>query len=244
MELEEHVKRLKKRAKSGVGNVVVAYEVKKWPEGRVKQLVGMGVLRSLPDADEIRCPACTDHHMIMPLKTTLLNGDFYAEHLCSNEGLIEIPEFLFKQWEIVGEKKSPKKAAIRKPKEFLNVRVANIIIRYQNAKSPEIAKLVDSTEGSVRTTPAWTMRKQLRDRYDTVKGWKNAEGNMDADATYEIKPEHYDIYGMFQKYKSGENPDYPNIERIAEKLKVKPEIAKTLLKEAKSMLDFEADKID
>ena len=246
MDLEGHLKKLKRRAESRIGNVVAAYEVKKWPKDRLKQLLEKGVLRPLPDADEIQCPGCTKRHKIVPLKTTLPDGNFYAQHLCSKEGLIPIPESLFRQWEIVTKKSSKKIKTKTKTNnnQLLNVRVANVIIKHQNASSPEIAKLVDSTENSVRTTAAWGMRKQLRDRYDTVKGWKNAKGDMDADATYEIKSEHYDIYEMFQKYKSGENPDYPNIERIAEKLRVKPDLAKDLLKEAKHIFEFEADGID
>ncbi len=104
MELEEHAKSLAKRAKSRVGNVIVAYEVKKWPEGRLEQLLKMRVLRSLPDADEIRCPGCTERHMIVPIRTILPNGEPYSEHLCGKEGLIEIPAFLFKRWQIVIEK--------------------------------------------------------------------------------------------------------------------------------------------
>ena len=171
MELKEHAKRLRRRANSGVGNVVAAYEVKKWPEGRVNLLVGMGVLRSLPDADEIRCPGCTERHMIVPLKTTLPNGEFYAEHLCSKEGLIPIPEFLFKQWEIVVKKHSAKKAATVKPKKLLNIRVANVLIKHQRADSADIAKMVDSTPGSVRTTDAWKMRKELQDKYGADLLW-------------------------------------------------------------------------
>ncbi|MBW8036665.1 MAG: hypothetical protein FVQ79_13835 [Planctomycetes bacterium] len=243
MELEEHIKSLAKRAKSRVGNVIVAYEVKKWPEGRLEQLLKMRVLRSLPDADEIRCPGCTKRHMIVPIRTILPNGDSYSEHLCSKEGLIPIPEFLFKRWEIVTEEESPKDEANKKSVKPLNVRVGSIVIKHPKANSEEIAKLVGSTDGSVRTTLAWTMRKQLRQRYDTKKGWKDSEGSMDA-YSEEIQAEHWDIYNMFQDYKSGKNPDYPSIVRIAEKLKVKEARAKEFLKQAKSMLEFEADKID
>ncbi len=104
MELEEHAKSLAKRAKSRVGDTVVAYEVMKWPEGRLKQLVEIGLFRPLPDADEIRCPGCAERHMIVPIRTILPNGEPYSEHLCGKEGLIEIPAFLFKRWQIVIER--------------------------------------------------------------------------------------------------------------------------------------------
>ncbi len=101
MKLEEHAKSLAIRAKSRVGDTVVAYEVMKWPEGRLQQFIEMGLLRPLPDADEIRCPGCTDSCMIVPIRTILPNGEPYAEHLCGKEGLVEIPDFLFKCWQIV-----------------------------------------------------------------------------------------------------------------------------------------------
>ncbi len=104
MKLEEHAKSLAKRAKSRVGDTVVAYEVMKWPEGRLQQFIEMGLLRPLSDADEIRCPGCTDSCLIVPIRTILPNGEPYSEHLCGKEGLIEIPDFLFKCWQIVIDK--------------------------------------------------------------------------------------------------------------------------------------------
>lgn len=104
MELEEHASKLAKRVRSRVGDTIVAYEVQRWPEGRLKQFVEIGLLRPLPDADEIRCPGCSKRCLVEPLKTTLPNGEPYAEYLCGKEGLVEIPAFLFQRWEVVKSK--------------------------------------------------------------------------------------------------------------------------------------------
>ena len=250
MELNKHLEVLAKREKSVIGNVLAAYELKEWPAGRLDKLIEMGMLISIADATIIKCPCCYKGCSVEPVKGVDNDGTEYYEVLCEKEGSCDIEPFYLKQWEIVKEKliemgylkADIENATVDKPTKPLNVRVANILIKHQNANSDEIAKMVGSTDGSVRTTDAWKMRKSLRERYDTEKGWKDADGNMDTEGTYEVKPEHWDIYNMFQDYKSNKTSDYPTSERIAEKLNVKPAIAKDLLREAKSILEFEADK--
>ncbi len=126
----------------------------------------------------------------------------------------------------------------------LNVKVANSLIKHPKANSEEIAKMVESTAGSVRTVPAWKMRKQLRERYISKQGWKDSDGNMDAISSQEIRAEHLDIYGMFQKYKSEKNVEYPTIQLIAQRLNVTDTQAKELLREAQKLLDFSVDQMD
>ena len=41
MKLNKHLEVLAKRAKSEIGNVLAAYEVKEWPEGRLDKLIEM-----------------------------------------------------------------------------------------------------------------------------------------------------------------------------------------------------------
>ena len=192
MDLEEHAKSLAKRAKSRVGNVIVAYEVKKWPEGRLEQLLKMRVLRSLPDADEIRCPGCTERHMIVPIRTILPNGESYSEHLCSKEGLIEIPAFLFKRWQIVIEKmielgyiKKPEKAD--ETKELSESEEENINKNsnslYLGLNLAERTVIVGERTYDIRSEKVWAFikelahdrkQRQVTKRMDGPNDWKNA----------------------------------------------------------------------
>ncbi len=117
----------------------------------------------------------------------------------------------------------------------LNIRVANVLIKYPNATSGEIAKIVESTNGSVRTTSAWVNRRQLRESCGAPAGWKDSAGNCDAADSAEIKAEYWDIYEMFQQYKSGDGSEYPSVQLVAERLDIDPTEAKRLLCETRSI---------
>lgn len=60
MRLKEHLEVLAKREKSKIGNVLAAYEVKDWPDGRLDELSEMGVLDPVADATMIKCPGCSE----------------------------------------------------------------------------------------------------------------------------------------------------------------------------------------
>lgn len=222
------------------------HELSRWPTEQVDLLKDEKLLKKGKIGKSIYCDSCIEYCPIYDYDIIEVpDKGQKAAFVCPEKdemGFQAVSLSRRRQWIFMGyiEKleKTPKET-----KKLLNVRVGSIVIKHPKANSDEIAKLVGSTDGSVRTTDAWKMRKQLRQRYDTKKGWKDSEGSMDA-YSEEIQAEHWDIYNMFQDYKSGENPDYPSIERIAEKLKVKEARAKELLKQAKSMLEFEADKVD
>jgi hypothetical protein len=241
------LKYLKDRVKLSGDQYFSFDELTEWPVEQVKEAEQQGWLAQVDDADGIICLQCPEHCW-KPVEVREKEGRKIGVIHCEHEdcaGLIEVELKRLRQWEIVKEKLCPKQNDTPKQTEIpLNVRVANSVIRHQKANSVEIAKMVDSTEGSVRTTESWKMRKRLRQRYDTEKGWKNSEGKMDAISSKEILPEHYDIYEMFQKYKSGTNREYPSIDCIAKKLEVTHAEANKLLKEAQSMLGFSADPMD
>ena len=231
------------------GNETITFdELAEWPKEELGDAISKGKLVQADDADGIICRQCPQD-CYKEVETRIKDGCPVGVFYCADEdcaGLITVEMERLQQWEIIGEKKPAKTELTEiKPQKVLplNIRVANVLIKHQRADSAEIAKMVDSTPGSVRTTDAWKMREELQNKYDIKTGWKDAEGNMDTNGTYDIKPEHYDIYGMFQDYKSGKSSDYPNNKRISERLVVTLEIAKTLLREAKSIFDFEADKL-
>lgn len=240
---------LEKRIMLSGSELISFDELAEWPIAEVQELKEQGKLVQADDADGIICTQCPEECW-KEVEIRQKDGRTVGVIHCEDEdcgGLIPVEMERLQEWEIVIEKALPKGRTVEQHKKTakpLNVRVANAVIKHQNANSDEIAKMVESTPGSVRTTPAWKMRKQLRQRYDTKKGWKDKDGNYDAFDASQIAAEHYDVYQMFQDYKSGKNPDYPSIERIADKLEVKEARAKELLKQAQSMLGFEANKID
>jgi len=118
MELKEHLGALAKRAKSKIGNIMAAYEVKRWPAGRLDRLIEMGMLISISDATIIKCPCCSKGCPIEPVKGTANDGTVYYEVLCEIEGSRDIDPFYLKQWQITDkiEKYLPKAKKKRKRK--------------------------------------------------------------------------------------------------------------------------------
>ena len=231
--------------------IITARDLVGLTENEIAEYENKKILLFRGFSDEIRCNKCHKNCPPIPVKQfTYPDGQTKAVAICPDReqgGRLEFELDELRYWEInktklieLGYIKKPKKTLIETEKP-LNVRVGNVVIKHQNANSDEIAKMVGSTDGSVRTTPAWKMRKQLRQRYDTEKGWKDSKGNYDAYDSSEIKPEHWDIYEMFQKYKSDKNREYPSIDCIAKKLEVTHSEAKKLLKEAQSILGFSAE---
>jgi len=235
---------LKKRSRLSGRQFISFDELAEWPAEQVEETKQQGWLIQVDDADGIICQQC-DKHCWKPVQTRQKDGSKVGVIDCNDgdcAGLIPVGLERLQQYEINKTNLCPKKKDKDREIEIpLNVRVGNVVIKHQNANSEEIARMVGSTAGSVRTTPAWEMRKRLRQRYDTTKGWKDSEGNYDAYDSSEIKPEHWDIYEMFQKYKSDKKREYPSIDFIAKKLNIAHTKAKELLKEAQSILDFTAE---
>ncbi|MBW8016251.1 MAG: helix-turn-helix transcriptional regulator [Planctomycetes bacterium] len=100
MELKEHLAVLAKREKSKVGNIIAAYEVKRWPEGRLDELVDMGMLISIENATTIKCPCCSKGCPVEPIRGTANDGTVYYEVLCTKEGSSDVDPFYLKQWQI------------------------------------------------------------------------------------------------------------------------------------------------
>lgn len=240
------VEYLKKRIRQADNEFISYDELAEWPTEQIEEAKQQDSIIQTDDAEGIICNQC-QKQCWKPVEIRQKDGHKIGVIHCEDEdcaGLIPVELERLQQWKINKTKLLPDQKTTSKPAEIpLNVRVGNAVIKHQNANSGEIAKMIASTAGSVRTTPAWKMRKQLRSRYDSAKGWKDSEGNYDAYDSSEIKPEHWDIYEMFQKYKSEKGIDYPSTEEIAQKLGVQPTRAKELLTEAKSMLGFSADKM-
>ncbi len=100
MELKEHLTVLAKRESSKLGNVLAAYEVKKWPDGRIDELDEMGMLISIPDATTIKCPCCSKGCSVEPVKGIANDGTEFCEVLCEKEGSSDVEPFYLKQWQI------------------------------------------------------------------------------------------------------------------------------------------------
>lgn len=142
-------------------------------------------------------------------------------------------------------------------KEPLEVRVAREIRRNPDLDSPRIAKLVGSTDGTVRGTKAWGNRKQLRKcgpqrpgtrvKTDTSGGYSNTGVQGDVvPVINEPKEHHRDINQMIADFQTGKRDKYPTPEAIAEKLHseddpVSVERAKEWLKETESIFDYGDD---
>lgn len=127
--------------------------------------------------------------------------------------------------------------------EPTSIRIAKVIRKSSPMTSSTVAKLADTTAGTVRNSAAWNNRQKLWQTGKEVrKGSKDKDGTMEAHGTEADRPqaEHYDIYYMIQECKSSEErKEYPTTKQIAEKLTntnspVSEERAKELLKEAKS----------
>jgi hypothetical protein len=235
------------------GHILTYDEVMQWPEGKLTELEQQGKVRPIDISETVQCVECHEGCLIIPdirqhPETMKLSG-VYVCHESEDIGRFSVDLNRRKRWIIYTEKLLPKrvietKQITRGLTENLNVKVANAVIKHPNANSKEIAKMAGSTDGSVRTVSAWKMRKQLRQRYISEKGWKDSKGNMDAISNQEIQAEHFDVYEMFQKYKSEKNVEYPTVLLIAQKLNVTETQAKELLKEAQSLLNFSADRMD
>ena len=100
MELDEHLGILAKREKSTIGNIIAAYEVKRWPAGRLDKLIAMGMLISISDATTIKCPCCSKGCPVEPVKGTANDGTVYYEVLCEKEGSCDVDPFYLKRWQI------------------------------------------------------------------------------------------------------------------------------------------------
>jgi DNA-binding CsgD family transcriptional regulator len=100
MNLQEHLDILGKRKKSKVGDIIAAYEVKKWPNGRLEEFVEMGVLASISKATQIKCPCCYRRCPIEPIQETSPDGTIHYEVLCEKEGSRDISPFYMEQWQI------------------------------------------------------------------------------------------------------------------------------------------------
>lgn len=119
MELKEHLEVLAKREKSKIGNVLAAYEVKDWPDGRLDKLIEMGMLISISDATTIKCPGCSKGCPVEPVKGTANDGTFYYEVICEIEGSFDVEPFYLKRWQITEKiRKYAKKKKTADKKKF------------------------------------------------------------------------------------------------------------------------------
>ena len=119
MELKEHLEVLAKREKSKIGNVLAAYEVKDWPDGRLDKLIEMGMLISISNATTIKCPGCSKGCPVEPVKGTANDGTVYYEVMCEIEGSIDIEPFYLKRWQITEKiRKYAKKKKTANEKKF------------------------------------------------------------------------------------------------------------------------------
>ncbi len=246
---KEKVEKLKQLASSGF-LTVYASNLKFLNKVEIDDLEKEKILLFRGYSDEVTCRKCPSQPCtVNPKLVTYPNGESMGVSGCVNPeegGMLEFELDELKYWDIDSEKLGIRKSTleceqITNSVKSLNIRVANIIIKHPNANSEEIARIIESTSGSVRTTPAWKKRKQLRESYDLKKGWKDSEGNMDAFSNQEITEEHWDIYNMFQQYKSEKNIEYPSISLIAQKLNLTEARASDLLKQSQAMLNFSAD---
>ncbi|MBW8018028.1 MAG: helix-turn-helix transcriptional regulator [Planctomycetes bacterium] len=98
MELNEHLAALAIREKSDTGNILPAYEVKRWPAGRLEELIELGNLIQIEDATSIKCPACSRGCSVEPVRGINNDGTEYCEVLCELEGSPDIDLFYLKQW--------------------------------------------------------------------------------------------------------------------------------------------------
>ncbi len=100
MKLKEHLEVLAKREKSKIGNVLAAYEVKDWPDGRLDELSEMGVLDPVADATMIKCPGCSEGCPVEPVPEVANDGSMSYSVLCGTEGSFDVDPFERKQWQI------------------------------------------------------------------------------------------------------------------------------------------------
>jgi len=150
---------------------------------------------------------------------------------------------------ILKPKTEQKITPVREP---TSIRIAKAVRKFQYVTSEVIAKAANTTAGTVRNNPAWKKRKEIwGERNKPRKGSKDEIGTMRAYGTQADTPqaEHYDIYQMFQDYKSGKTAKPPTLTQIANMLSTDDDIvsverAKELLKEAQKLLNFEPNRQD
>ncbi len=100
MELNKHLEALAIREKSDTGNILPAYEVKRWPAGRLEELIELGELIQIEDATSIKCPACSRGCSVEPVRGVNNDGTEYCEVMCTEEGSPDIDPFYLKQWQL------------------------------------------------------------------------------------------------------------------------------------------------
>lgn len=237
--MKERIEYLIKRIRLRGQDKITYDEIATWPLEQVKELEKHGYIRQIEDADGIICGQCDEPcYKTVEVRKNPQSAKLIGTFFCEDEeygGPITVDLKRLQQWEINKKKLLPDIEKNDSPKESLNTRVANEIIKHVNAKSPDVARLVDSTAGSVRTTVAWKMRKQLRERYDSKKGWKDSKGNMDAFDSQSVTEEHWDVLSIFQDYSQGKTKDFPTPDFIATKLNIPTNEASKLIKEAESI---------
>lgn len=100
MTLQEHLEILGKRKKSKIGDIIAAYEVKRWPIGRLQEFIKMGVVTPIDPTNSIKCPLCTDGCPIDLIAETDKKGEEHYSVLCAREGKREIEPFYRERWQI------------------------------------------------------------------------------------------------------------------------------------------------
>lgn len=216
------------------------------PESDLRCVILLTWLLTDPDAHNINTGLC-ELALVRWSAEPEPQGRSYSKDiwLCSEniEKFLEMAAVAWKNVILLKQDLNNKNGIFKKSPKNLNIRVADIIIKQPQLTSEQIAKLTDTTAGSVRTTAAWKHRKQLQRRYSAKNGYKTDEGDIEVFSD-DVKAEHFDIYEIFQEYKSKKGGGYPSISFIAQKLGISEKQARELLRQARSLLDFSADHMD
>lgn len=124
----------------------------------------------------------------------------------------------------------------------LNISVAEVLSKHSDLNSTEIAQLVGSTAGAVRSTKAWKNRKQLKEAPRPLpSGYRDVRtNNIEAEAK-SPNENHFTVLELWQRWKKDGNSTPPPVETVAGELEVSEQEAEQIIRETQSLImPFEA----
>ncbi|HBG28363.1 MAG: hypothetical protein A2Y10_08715 [Planctomycetes bacterium GWF2_41_51] len=104
MNIEEHLRLLARIITRAGGNIIGYDWVSRWPKGRLKELVELGVVIEAQPGTEIVCHECDEDCSLEPPIRTYPDGRTIGFFICAHGGKVEVPMEHFKRWEVLSDK--------------------------------------------------------------------------------------------------------------------------------------------
>lgn len=196
MNLQEHLRILARQAKSKNSNLISADEAAGWPNGRLDELIEMGVLIPTHRATSIRCPGCSERCPVKPTIETGTDGQVYIEVVCRQEGkTIEISPDSLKQWRISKDKlielenrEKPRSNIGGMSWQEVQIKAEALVNEKGYLGFDKLKEAVSCSEGTLRKviTEKSSKLKQAKEEYESISKTLKAVGlTAKVIATYE-----------------------------------------------------------